>query len=227
MKILASVFILAIFVLATTSSCKKTVTKTVTDTVQVRAVDTTFVMNAQSWNAFSYLTLALLDSGASTYQTTAEGVKMVGQSPRYGARLQTKSEFGFYNKVVYFKWKGSGGGQFAAFVPQIKYDILSNDSDPQIQGVDLAFFSVSGTATGSTLVQENTWYYTRMVPVAGTDTYQVITSTGNYNNAGGTVINTRNVPLYTKSGYLALRIGDPFGGTNAYCIFGECKIARE
>jgi hypothetical protein len=79
---------------------------------------------------------------------------MVGESPRLGIRVQTKSEFAFHNKVHYFKWKGTGGGQFATFVPQIKYDILSNDGLPQIQGVDLGFFFVSNTTSYSILVQE-------------------------------------------------------------------------
>jgi len=212
-------FIVIIF---TTGSCKK---DTVTNTVLVRAVDTNFVMNAKSWNCFSYLTLNLLDSGATKYFTTSEGVKFMGQSYRNGSRIQIKSEMGFYNKVVYFKWKGYGVGQFAAFVPQIKYDPLTNDSNPAIQGVDLGVFSVNGTFAGSTQIQDNVWYYTRMVPVAGSDNYQVITATNNYNNAGGTVILSTTIPVYTKAGYIALRMGDPYGSTTAYGVIGECRIA--
>lgn len=208
------------------SSCKKeTITNTIKDTVLVRAVDTTFTINANSWNCFSYQTLGLIDSGATRYFTTAEGIKFMGQAYRLGARVQIKSELGVYNKVIYFKWKGYGAGQFAGFVPQIKYDPFTNDGAPQIQGVDLALYSVNGTFGGSVQVQENVWYYTRVVPVFGSDNYQVITATGNYNNLGGTVIATKNTPVYTKSGFIALRIGDCYGSTNAYGILGECKIA--
>lgn len=149
----------------------------------------------------------------------------MGQAYRLGSRIQTKSELGFYNKVIYFKWKGFGSGQFAAFVPQIKYDPFTNDGLPPIQGVDLALFSVNGTFGGSVQIQENVWYYTRIVPISGSDNYQVITATGNYNNAGGTTISTTTIPVYTKNGYIAFRIGDPFGSTSAYGVVGECKIA--
>lgn len=212
------------------SSCTKkevvteTVTVTNTTTVQVRAVDTVFSMNAKNWNAFSYQTLALIDSGAATYQTTSEGIKITGQAYRLGTRLQTKTEFGLHNKAVYMKWKASGGGQFAGFVPQLKYDILSNDGLPAIQGVDFDFFSVGNTSNGSVLIQNNTWYYTRIAPVGGTDNYIITTATGGYSNQGGNVFSTKTIPVYTKSGYLAFRIGDPFGGTGASAVLGECKI---
>lgn len=222
-SLLLTSFVLVIFF---DSSCKKeTITNTIRDTVLVRAVDTTFLMNAKSWNCFSYQTLNLIDSGASKYFTTSEGIKFIAQAYRLGARIQIKSELGFYNKVVYFKWKGYGAGQFAAFVPQIKYDPFSDDGAPPIQGVDLGNFSVNGTFAGSVLIQENVWYYTRMIPVPGNDTYQIITATGNYNNLGGTTISSTTVAIYTKAGFIALRIGDPFGSTNAYGIIGECKIA--
>ena len=189
------------------------------------AVDTTFVMNASSWNCFSYQTLNLIDPGRTKYFTTAQGVKFMGQAHRLGTRIQTKTDLNFCNKVVYFKWKGFGSGQYAGFVPQIKYDPFSNDGSPAIQGVDLGIFTVNTTFGGSVLIQENTWYYTRIVPISGSDNYHVITATGNYNNAGGTTISTTTIPIYRKNGYIAFRIGDPYGSTSAFGVLGECKIA--
>ncbi len=182
-------------------------------------------MNAKSWNCFSYQSLALIDSGATKYFTTAEGIKFMGQGYRLGSRLQTKSEVGIYNKVVYFKWKAFGAGQYAGYLPQLKYDPFTTDGVTLVQGVDFGLFSVNGSVSGSALIQDNVWYYTRLIPVSGSDNYQVITSTGNYNNQGGAVISSINVPLYTKSGFLAFRMGDCYGSTSAYGILGECKIA--
>ena len=224
LRFLLSISIVSIIFFS--SSCKKkTIINTVRDTVLVRSVDTTFIMNAKSWNCYSYLTNNLIDSGSTRYFTTAEGVKFMGQGFRLGARIQTKTELGFVNKVVYFKWKGFGSGQFAGFVPQIKYDPFSNDGAPTIQGVDLGQFTVNGTFGGSVQAQENVWYYTRIVPVIGSDNYQIITATGNYNNQGGTIISNTSIPVYTKAGYIALRMGDPYGGTSAFGVVGECKIA--
>ena len=204
---------------------KEIVTETVTRIVQVRSVDTVLALNTRNWNAFSYQTLALIDSGANTFQTTSEGIKIMGQASRYGLRLQTKTEMGFHDKTLYFKWKGDGGGQFSGFAPQVKYDILSNDGLPAIQGVDFGVFSVVNASNGSTLIQNNIWYYTRVAPINGSDSYLVTTATGNYSNLGGTVIFSRTIPVYTKSGYPAFRIGDPFAGTPASAVLAEFKIA--
>jgi hypothetical protein len=227
MKRITLLLAVTIMLCIVNTSCKKTVTvtKTVVDSVLIRSVDTTFLMNAKNWSCYSYLTLNLVDSGTTTYSTTSDGIKFMGQAYRYGARAQIKSEVGFVNKVVYFKWKAYGAGLFAVYVPEIKYDALSNDGTPAIQGVDLGAFSVNGTSGGSIVIQENTWYYTRLVPNAGLDTYQVITCSGNYSNMGGAVIANTTIPIYTKSGYIALRMGDCYGSTSAYGILSECKIA--
>jgi hypothetical protein len=215
-----------------TTSCTKdpeTITKTdtvtVTVNVPVKSIDTVFKMNAFSWRAYSYQTTAMIDSGATTFVTTTEGVKAIGQGFRLGIRLQTVGEVGFVNKYVYWKWKGTGNGQFAAFVPQIKYDPTSNDALPPLMGVDLDLFTVNGPFTNATQITENTWYYTRMAPVAGTNNYTIVTSTGNYSNMGGTAISTKTIPVYTKNGYIGIRLGDNYGSTGANLVLAECKIA--
>lgn len=218
---------------ATTSCTKdpetiiKTDTVTVTVQVPVKSIDTTFKMNAMSWRGYSFQTSAKVDSGATTYLTTTEGVKAIGQAARRGIRLQTVGEIGIVNKTVYWKWKVFGNGQFTDIIPQLKYDPTTVDGLPPIQGVDLDYFHVNGAAPGSysTGVTENTWYYTRMTPVAGTDNYTIVTSTGNYSNQGGTAISTKTVPIYTKNGFISLRIGDAWGGTGAYFVLAECKVA--
>lgn len=186
--------------------------------------DTIFPMIANAWTGYSYKINSLIDSGATKYFTTPEGVKAMGQGPRLGVRLQTKYEINFANKVVYFKWKISGDGKFVAAVPQLKYDPTTTDSNPAIMGVDLDNFYNSKPTGDIKQVMDDTWYYTRMSPIPGTDSYLVVTSINNYNNAGGSTISSKMVTLYTKSGYIGIRIGDPYGGTNASVTFGECKV---
>jgi hypothetical protein len=213
--------------LSTVSSCKKTVEVVIHDTTAVQAVDTMFAMVALNWDGYAYTPTSIvsISPGSTTYTTTTEGIKFMGQGYRLGSRIQTKNEIRFTNKTIYFKWKANGAGQFANIIPQIKYDAKSNDATPAIQGVDLHLFSVNGTFNGSTQVQENTWYYTRVSPVAGTDNYTVATATTNYDNKGGTVVISNVIPVYTKAGYLGIRIGDPYGGTSAYGVLGECKVS--
>jgi hypothetical protein len=216
-------FILALNVMLVGSSCtKETETKFLDK--YLAAKDTTLTITAKSWDAFSFQTLALIDSGSTTYSTTPEGIKFHGQAYRRGARLQTKTALPFDGKSLYYKWKGNGDGQFAGFVVQIKYDPFSNDNTPAIQGVDLNLLTSTSSYNGSIIIQEDTWYYTRITPVSGTNNFKVTTSTGNYNNMGGVVIETAIIPIYTKHGYLAFRIGDNFS-PNAYAVLGEVKIA--
>jgi hypothetical protein len=209
-----------------TSCTKDGITLTVVDSVRIQAFDTSVPMIAKNWSLYSYQTLSLVDSGQQTYFTTNEGVKFKGQAYRLGARLQTKTEVAIYTKTLYCKWKGNNASMFGSFAPQLKYDPYTTDSSPAIQSVDFDFFCMGNSLTGFTLIQPDTWYYTRMVPVAGTYNYQIVTSSGNYNNLGGTVVSTKTVPVYTRVGYPAIRMGDPYAGVNSYMVVAECRIGN-
>jgi hypothetical protein len=115
-------------------------------------------------------------------------------------------------------------GQFAEFLIQLKYDPNKGDSFPPIQNVDFPDFTVNNTINGSTLVQNEVWNYTRIKAISGTDNYQIITATGNYDNNGGTIIANKTIPVYTKHGCLGIRIGDTFA-SNTYCVLAEFQIA--
>jgi hypothetical protein len=213
------------------SSCKKdtvTVRDTIEiidfDTVQVSSVDTVFSMNVNNWNGFSYQTTAAVTSGASTYSNNADGLLLKAQASHLGLRCLTKNEMGIKDKTMYFKWKANGGGDFSAFVFQLKYDPTKTDSDPPVQNVDFVAFSTKNAISYTTLISNDTWYYTRIRAVPGTDKYQSITATGNYDNSGGTILVTKEVNVYTKHGFLGFRIGDPFS-INATMTVAEARIA--
>lgn len=234
MKNISIVTILAATV-ALSTACQKNIieTRTVNDTLVVHTVDTlvvnsrdtTIPMDVNSWDCYSHDTRTLVAPGSTTYYNTPEGIKFIGQGVRKGTRLQTKKELGFKDKTLYFKWKANGSGQFAGIVVQAKYDPLTYDNTPPIQGVDFANYSVGNSINYALLVQDDVWYYTRAKAIAGSDNYEVTTATGNYGNAGGNIIQTVQTPVFTKSGYLAIRIGDNYAGGNSYVILGECKIA--
>jgi hypothetical protein len=222
---------LIVTLFSTNSSCTKTEEKIIkdtvfvpkTDTLLVAAKDTTFKMDASAWNGFAYDgNTSIIASGPTTFFNTSEGIKILAQSPRYGLRIQTKSELAFQGKTLYYKWKLNGAGQFASAVIQVKYDPLTTDFG-EIQGKDIAIFTVLNSVTNGTQVQNDAWYYTRIFP-SGTDQYTVVTATSNYDNKGGVVIATTNKLIYTKHGYPAIRLGDPFS-SSAFLILGECKIA--
>jgi hypothetical protein len=209
-------------------SCTKTETiiktEVKTDTLEVAAKDTILAMDVAGWEYF--VNPGTLPAGPTTYMNTTEGIKVIPQTPRAGIRLQAKSEVGFKDKTIFIKWKVNGGGQFTDIVPSIKYVPVVGDGTPAIQGVDLDSYSVVQSVNGSTLVQSDTWYFTRVAAQKGTNNFQVITASGNYDNKGGTQISTKTIAIYTKHGYPAIRIGEPFAGANAYIVLGEWTIAE-
>lgn len=192
-----------------------------------RSVDTLLSLDAKLWDCYSFKTLDLVDQNSSTYFTAKEGLFFRGQDHRLGSRVQTKSIIEFQDKTVYFKWKGLGMGMFTAYAPQIKYDAHSSDSTPAIKGVDLGVYSASGVVPGSIPIEEDVWYYTRLVPTAGSDMFKVIIATNGYDNDGGTIISNAEMPIYQKDSYIAIRMGDCFVGTYAFGILGEYRIASK
>jgi hypothetical protein len=181
-------------------------------------------MDVSAWNGFSYQTTAAVASGTGTYSNNADGVLLKAQASHLGLRILTKNEMGIQGKTIYVKWKANGAGDFAAYVIQLKYDPSKTDSEPPVQNVDLASFSSKNAIATTTLIVNDTWYYTRISPAATADKYQVVTATNNYDNKGGSVLVTKEVSVYTKHGYLGFRIGDPFS-VNATMTIAEAKIA--
>ncbi|MDE3214096.1 MAG: hypothetical protein KGM98_12750 [Bacteroidota bacterium] len=79
----------------------------------------------------------------------------------------------------------------------------------------------------SILVQDGVWYYTRIAAIAGTDSYECTTATGNYSNLGGMVTESAITNVFTQSGYIAFRLGDCHAGTQASNKLAEGKIASK
>lgn len=227
MNRLITFLLAALPVIILSTSCTKTVTKTEIqrDTLQVAAKDTNFVMSVTDWDLVELQTLTLKSPNSATYLNTSEGIKFFGHTNRFGSRLQVKNEVGFKDKTIYYKWKVNNAGQYTDVVIGIKYVPLTGEGIPAIQGVDLQFYSLPNQFNNSIIVQPDTWYYTRIAAVKGTNDFQVKTATGNYDNKGGTTLASKTVPIYTKHGYPAIRLGDPHSGSNAYVVLGECKIA--
>ena len=222
-----TIFGFFLFVVHLTSCTKKIETiktVTITDTLNC-AVDTGFVLKTTNWSYFSYSTLAVVQPGTTTYYNQNEMLVGMGQNYRLGGRLQTTKEFNITGKVLYYKWKVQSGGQFAGIVPQLKYDPNTTDSDPSVQNVDFILHSTSSSYNGSIKVQDNTWYFTRIAAVPGTNNYECTTAINNYSNLSGNIIGSKTTPVYTKSGYVAIRMGDSFAGTGSNFTLAECKIA--
>ena len=75
----------------------------------------------------------------------------------------------------------------------------------KVNTVDLNFFVVNGSLAGATVIQNDTWYYTR-VKFNETDALSV-TSTNNYDDAGGAVISSA---ILIRLNYLLVNLLRPW-----------------
>ncbi|MGB4771478.1 MAG: hypothetical protein WBP58_08465 [Chitinophagaceae bacterium] len=209
--------LLTLLIVCTISSCSKEDSP--------KEADIVLGMNTNTWDYFSYKTLTTVPTGSTTFFSTNDTLVGLGQAARLGGRFQTKKQHDITGKVLYYKWKVSSGGQFTAIVPQLKYDPTTTDGLPPVQNVDLMSHSTLNSFNGSILVSENTWYYTRIAAQSETNNFVCTTATGNYSSKGGSVVATVNTTVYTKCGFLAIRMGDCFAGINAKFMLAECKIS--
>ena len=154
---------------------------------------------------------------------TSEGLRIEGSGYRKGQIATHQQELNLANATVYMKWKAHGAG-YAAYGLRFQD---ANDDD------DLIFYTKFGTTDhsweGSTLLPDDTWYYTRIV-ISEDATYKYYNSTGNYDDQGGTLQESKSGTLTTEeyaklsSAKLAPSFGDNYGGTSAYLLVGEIAI---
>jgi hypothetical protein len=215
-------FTLTIFLLSFSSCSKKC---DILPPTPVVCGDTTLPMELSGWNCYSYSSLRFRIPGAGVFEKTTEGLKAFGESYRYGARIQTKEDFCLKNKTVYMKWKVNGANAFSATAAQIKYNPLANEGIPAVEGADFCNLTTSNVFNGSVLISNDTWYYTRIK--LSNNSAATYTAAANYDNAGGNIIQQSTTAVNTQAGYIGIRLGDPYGGNQAYIILSECKINNQ
>jgi hypothetical protein len=180
-------------------------------------------METSDWQFFSEQSLDIKSPGTTTYEKTADGIKLHGQAYRLGSRLSTPKDFCVKNTTLRVKWKANGGGAFADYRVSLYYDKLGYGGD-DTKRIDFTSLSTFNTDNGSVLIQNDVWYYTRVRIIEGSAT--AYTATTNYDDQGGQIIQTRQTTITgVHAGYLAARMGDPFGGTGAYMVVNEYKIS--
>jgi hypothetical protein len=179
-------------------------------------------MDTSDWDFFSEKTLSLKSSGRQTHFNTSEGIKLLAQTYRHGSRINTKKDYCIKNSTIEVKWKAYGSSQFADFRISLYYDKMGYGGDDS-KRIDFTSLTTANIYNRSALIEGDIWYYTRIVVSEGSAI--AYTSKGNYDNAGGHLLQTRNIKITgLHSGYLAARVGDPYGGDEAFMVVAEYKI---
>ena len=188
-----------------------TPTNCCTDTIQFQLAN---------WDYFSETDEQFHPTTGNVTQT-AEGFKFFGTSFRHGSRISTKSPFCLKNKTIKTKWKVNGGSTVNSFAVALYYDKNAPSTD-KVNMLDLNFFVVNATIPGATVIQNDTWYYTR-VKFSETSALSV-TSTTNYDDAGGAIIHSATYQVKLPAGFPAIYSGDTFGGTSTYMVVAEYRL---
>ncbi|MBF0144960.1 MAG: hypothetical protein HQL84_00400 [Magnetococcales bacterium] len=149
------------------------------------------------------------------WEETSAGLKIYGTAYRKGTRVTLKKLYDFRNSTTFVKWRTHGAG-FSSVGPRI-YNIAGGST-----------FTTSNSSGGTTVISDDTDYYTR-ITINSDNSWQIVTSTANYDTNGGTVLKTEsgtvsgsNVP-YISNGAISFSMWDNYGGTATFNLISEVK----
>ncbi|MEE8473619.1 MAG: hypothetical protein V3S82_10670 [Dehalococcoidia bacterium] len=155
------------------------------------------------------------------WEQTDESIKVYGAGYREGHQgLESKASYNFLNTGTFIEWKANGGsGNYAAF-----WIFLISDYDPKTgenSGRALGgFFTTDHSYKNSTVITDDTWYYTS-ITVDAEGNYTAVTATGNYDIEGGTIANSGTGAWENAdNGKIVVIFQDNYGGTETFVEVG-------
>jgi hypothetical protein len=150
------------------------------------------------------------------FEQVAEGLKIIGNDNQtnQAIHLAATADNPIMNKNICLKWKANGNGNFM----KITTDLYA-DTTNWISAYRMINLTTIHSTDDSKIIFDNTWYYTRIS--VGPNNATSTTSTENYDNHGGTVIQE-----------LSTNFSDPvktftFGAKankESYVILGKVRI---
>jgi hypothetical protein len=93
-----------------------------------------------------------------------------------------------------------------------------------LEHVSVGSLTTHHSWANSVVIPENTWIFTHL-RVNPDGSYRITASLGNYDDAGGKVINEGNGRLASPRGRLDMQFSDNYAGVAVSVTIGEIKIA--
>jgi hypothetical protein len=197
--------------------------------VQVANADFNIPLTSDSWDLFGWPAPGRTDYNPILTQAP-DGIQFSGSGYRGNSVLETKAQWDLTNATVYLKWQANGAGTFMAispiFYPQNEYEYEYDSIN-----YNVGSFSTGNQYGSTTLISENTWYYSRITFDAVNGAFGV-TATQNYDNHGGAIVQS-----YSRYGpfsqtdldnlqhlHLGLGLSDMYAGTSAWAKIGEAYV---
>lgn len=173
-------------------------------------------LDLDSWETTSY------DGGIGVLEETAYGLKINAGGYRIGHQIATTDTYNLVDTTISITWQGYGDGSYAQFgivIPELGF------STGPYGG-----FSTGWSWSGSTVISDNTWYYT-VITINADKTYEIISSAGDYIYNGGNIIRTSTGTIdddkwaIASNATIAANIRDPYHGTVDYMGVSEVDLS--
>ena len=213
-------FALFLAVVFVTNTCKKENISGCDEPVAYIKESTT--PGPDNWQYFSEDALAIKSMQAGVYEQTSEGLKIYSDGYRSGARLSSSEKVCVRDRVLYVKWKCEDGYAFNEYCVSLYYDKNGYGGDDKVR-TDITRFTTNNSWNNSVVIASNKWYYTRISITDGIA--HAVTAINDYDTNGGSVIETAQASLKETTVYLAIRVGDTYGGRNATITVNNYSVS--
>lgn len=157
-------------------------------------------------------------------EETSDGILFHGYGYRLGRLVYSKQKDDLTDATVYLKWMVDGAGTYLGVCVGVGW-LLDNGT---MFGIGHGLYTTHHSYAGSIVVDDNEWYYTRLI-ITPDQQFTEITSTGNYDDAGGSLVRTLTSEISDakwagmSDASVYFNMGDNYAGTNASMTIGEAK----
>ena len=177
-----------------------------------------------NWKCYVFPHVGTLTPGyvapaSGVFEKVSEGLKVYGSGYRTGALIHyiPTTAYPIANKTIYMKWKANGGGNFMGVGVWLQADTINWSVRAELTNL-----TTDHSFAGSYQITDNVWYFTRVV--LSSSSYTATTSSGNYDNLGGTIVQTKTDTFGTAYRFPIFGLWDTYAGTTPYAILGEIRI---
>jgi len=161
-------------------------------------------------------TIKKFNSPVGVFERVAEGLKINGNDNQTSQtiRLASTAESPIMDKNIYLKWKIDGNGNAINITIILYADTIKWSPAYQINN-----FTTHYSSNDPKVISDNTWYYTRIS--VNSNKAISTTSTENYDNHGGTIIQDVSINLVELVKTITFGVK---ANKESYAILGEVRI---
>jgi hypothetical protein len=149
------------------------------------------MVSSSNWTCFTNSsTQSIIEPSTGIYEKVEDGLKVYGSASNSNNTIQLMpvSQNSIMSKTIYLKWKVNGNGNDV----NVRVELFTESAN-LISAGRVLDLSTKQMVSGSTLIADDIWYYTRISVASGNVTS--VTAIGNYDNSDGKVISNSSLKI--------------------------------